>query len=461
MGNLLTSLVNASNALGVYSQALETTENNVVNAQTPGYAKQVQSFTALPFDLSVGLPGGVASGGVQSTRNAFAEQSVQTQQSQLGYDQQISTDLTKLQNYFTVPSGSGGGTDISSSLDSLWSSFSQLSVNPNDTASRQAVLTQAQQVAQAFQDTASGLASTGASIDQETSGAVKAINTLAGQIASINTQRAANATSQMDAGVDASLNSDLEQLSQYVNFKALQQPNGTVTVYLGGQTPLVMGDQAMPIQAASSSGQTSILDSQGRDITSQVQTGQLAGMLQARNTAIPSYSADLNTLAQSVADQVNTTLSNGVDQNGNAPTTDLFSYDATLGAAGTLTVNSLTPDQIAAASSGAPGGNGNALALAQLSNATPVNGYSFTTFYGNLAGQVGSDISNANTNAATDNQLLTQAQTLRSNISGVSLDDQATQLISYQRAYEATSKLIAVLDDLTNTAVNLIPLASS
>ncbi len=461
MGNLLTSLVNASNALGVYNQALQTTENNIVNAQTPDYAKQVQQFTALPFDPAVGLPGGVASGGVESTRNAFAEESVRTQQSQTGFDQQVSTDLTSLQNYFTVPSATGTGTDISSSLNSLWSAFSQLSVNPNDTASRQAVLNQAQQVAKAFNATASGLASTSGSIQNQAQSTVQSINALAADIAAINTHRAANATSQVDAGVDASLNSDLEQLSQYVNFKALQQPDGSVTVYLGGQTPLVMGDQSMPIEADSSSGQISILDSQGRDITSEVQTGQLAGMLQVNNTAIPSYTTDLNTLAQSVADQVNTTLANGVDENGNAPSTDLFTYDPTVGAAQTLTTNALTPDQIAAAASGAPGGNGNALALAQLGSSTPVNGYSFATFYGNLAGRVGSDISNANANATSDNQLLTQAQTLRSNISGVTLDGQAAQLLTFQRAYQATSELISVLDSLTNTVINIIPQGAS
>src|SRR2546423_881164 len=100
MGNLLVSLFNSANALGVYNQALATTENNVLNASTPGYAKQVQTLTALPFDIASGLPGGVGAGPIVSTRNAFAEQSVREQQSQLGYQQQISTDLQQLQNYF-------------------------------------------------------------------------------------------------------------------------------------------------------------------------------------------------------------------------------------------------------------------------------------------------------------------------------------------------------------------------
>src|ERR1039457_5125366 len=182
MGNLLTSLLNTANALGVYNRALETTENNVVNASTPGYARQVQVLTAMPFDLAVGMPGGVAAGPVLSTRNAFAEQSVRGQQSQLGYQQQVATDLDQLQSYFDLSSSS----NIPSSLDGLFSAFSQLSINPNDTISRQAVLNSAQQVALSFQHRASGLASAGNAVDDETRSAVDAINRLAGQIAQIN-----------------------------------------------------------------------------------------------------------------------------------------------------------------------------------------------------------------------------------------------------------------------------------
>ena len=453
MGNLLTSLLNTANALGVYNRALETTENNVVNASTPGYARQVQVLTAMPFDLAVGMPGGVAAGPVLSTRNAFAEQSVRGQQSQLGYQQQVATDLDQLQSYFDLSSSS----NIPSSLDGLFSAFSQLSINPNDTISRQAVLNSAQQVALSFQHTASGLASAGNAVDDETRSAVDAINRLAGQIAQINTQRQSNSANAVDAGVDATLHSDLEELSQYVDFKALQQPNGSVTVYLGGQTPLVMDDTTVTLQVDTSTPQTKILDSQGNDITKQIQLGKLAGMLDVKNTKLPSYLADLNTLAQSVADQVNQTLSNGVDRNGVTPTTDLFTSDPAVGSALTLNVNPLTPDQIAAALPDAPGGNGNALALAQLATANGIQGSSLTQFYGELAGHVGRDISNSQDSASTDQQILTQAQSLRSQLSSVSLDQEATNLLAFQRAYQATAKMLSILNDLTGTIINIIP----
>ena len=452
MGNLLTSLLNTANALGVYNQALATTENNVVNASTPGYARQVQTLVALPFDLAVGFPGGVGAGSVESTRSAYAEQSVRTQQSQLGSRQQAAADLEPLQSYFNLSS-----SNIPSTIDGLFSAFSQLSVNPNDTLSRQGVLNAAQQVAASFQQTATGVASTGAAVDNETRGAVDAINRLSGKIAHINASRANNGANGADAGVDANLHSALEEHSQYADVKALQQPDGSITVYLGGQTPLVLGDTAVTLRADFSGPRTRIVDPEGKDVTSLIHEGKLAGMLDVKNIKLPSYLADLNTLAQSVADQVNTALSNGVDQNGATPTADLFATNPAFGAAATLSVNPLTPDQIAAALPGAPGGNGNALALAQLAAARGLQGSSLTQFYGGLAGRVGRDISNARDDSSTDQQLLTQAQSLRSQLSGVSLDHEATNLIALQRAYQATAKMLTILNDLTQTVINIIP----
>ena len=332
----------------------------------------------------------------------------------------------------------------------------QLSVNPNDAVSRQAVLDQAKQVALSFQHTASGLGTASRAVDDETRANVDAINRLAGQIAQINAQRSHNAGHGTDAGVDATLNADLEELSQHVDFKALQQPNGSVTVYIGGQTPLVMDDAALELRADFSSPQTKILDPQGRDITNQIQSGKLGGLLQVKNTALPAYVSDLNGLAQSVADQVNTALSNGVDPSGNSPSADLFTYDAAVGAALTLDVNPLTPNQIAAALPDAPGGNGNALALAQLANVKGANGYSFAQFYGSIAGHVGRDLSNAQDDMSTDQQLLNQTQTLRSHLSSVSLDQEATNLIAFQRAYQATSKLVTVLNSLMDSVINIL-----
>ena len=456
MGNLLTSLLNSGNALQAFNRALNITENNVENSQTPGYARQTATFEALPFDPAINLPGGVQAGPAQSSRSALAEQAVQQQQSALGFSQQRSTDLNSVQSLFDLSSQSG----VSATIDGLFSSFSALSINPNDTTARQTVISSAQQLAQAFQTSAGGLATQGAAVTSEMQGTISSINQLAGRIAQLNTQRQSENGQGGDAGTDASMYADLEQLSQYGSFTALQQPDGSISVYLDGQTPLVMGNQSFVLQGDFSAPQARVLDSQGNDITSTVSSGELGAEIETKNSSLPSYLASLNTLAQSLADQVNSVLSQGVDQNGAAPTNSLFTYQAGSNAAQTISVNPLmTPDQIAAALPSAPGGNGNALNLAALANSPVVNGSTFTQSYALVAGQVGQDVATANENETTGQQLVTQAQSIRSQVSGVSLDQEAANLLQYQRSYQAVSEMITVINQMTGTLLNIIPSA--
>ena len=453
MGNLSTSFINAAGSLDVYASALQVTENNVTNANTAGYAKQAAALVAMPFDLDTGAPGGVQLGATQNSRSQYAEQAVRTQQTDSAYDQQKVADLTTTQNFFSLSNTAGLAPDIST----LFQSFSALSVTPNDTVARQTVLNNAATVAQDFNNTATGITNQLNDLRQQTSSTIANINQLASTIAQINSEHRVDPNGSVDAGVDAQLNSSLEQLSQLVNFTSLQQTDGTVSVYIGGQTPLVMEGKAYAIQGDFSTPQTAILSSTGADITGQTTGGQLGAELEDNNNVLPSYVNSLNTLAQTLADQVNNGLNNGIDQNGAAPATDLFNYNPATGAAITLAVNPLTPDQIAAASPGAPGGNGNALALAALVNAPVVNSYTFAQAYGNLGGQVGSDLSQATNNGTTTQALLSQAESLRQQISGVSLDQEAENLMQYQQSYDAISKMLGTLNDLSLTEVNILP----
>ncbi len=452
MGNLFTSLLNTSNALGVYSKALGVVSNNVTNANTPGYVKQTAVFDALPFDLTVGLPGGVSLGAVQSSRNAFAEQNVRNEQSVFGTFQQKTSDLSQVSHLFDLTGRSGPA----SAINGLFQSFSQLSVNPNDPTARQNVIEKATQTAQAFQSTSAGLLQASGQVAGEVRTSVAEINRLAGAIAHINADHPQDYKGTVDAGIDAQLNSNLEELSKFVNYTALQQPDGSVTVYIGGQTPLVIGDKALPIQADFSSPQVAVLDNQGRDIGAQLTQGKLAGQLEVQNTTIPSYIADLNTLAKGVADQVNAGLANGIDANGATPATDLFAYNTNPGAAQTLSVSITSPDQIAAAVPGSLGGNANALSLSALGTARTFNGFTLSGYFGSLASKVGQDISDAQNGQDAHQQLVTQAQNLRSTVSSVSLDEEAEHLIQFQRGYQATAKLIGVLNELTTTTINLV-----
>jgi flagellar hook-associated protein 1 FlgK len=222
-----------------------------------------------------------------------------------------------------------------------------------------------------------------------------------------------------------------------------------------------MGNQAFNISADFSTSKTIIQDSQGNDITSQLTGGQLGAQIQENNVTLPGYMTSLNSLAQTFADSVNTTLSEGVDQSGNPPATNMFTYDTSADAAYTLAVTpGFTGSQIASALPSAPGGNGNALAVAALAGATNASGFTFTESFGNLGQQVGADISNA-TNSQTEQQnLVTQAQSQRAAVSGVSLDTEAALLLQFQQSYTAVAKVVSTLNSLADALMNMMPVAT-
>jgi flagellar hook-associated protein 1 FlgK len=451
MGSISSALSSAASALTVFGKTFDTIENNITNANTPGYAEQEQSLQAEAFDPATGLAGGVAAGPLISTREEYLEQGVRDQQQSLGYSTQLAGDLGQVQPLFDLTSTTG----VANSLNSFFNTFSQLTVNPNDEVSRQAVITAADTLAQNINQSASGIQQVSANATSETGTVVTQINQLASQIASINQQYQGNSQSTADESLDTDVHNALETLSGLANISVIRSSNGAYNVYLGGQTPLVLGDTVSAISTSNVSSRTAILDSNGNDVTSQITGGQLGALVQETNTTLPGYVNTLNTLAKSLADTVNSTLANGVDENGNAGAA-LFSYDQASNAASTIAVTGITTDQIAAASATAPGGNDNAVALTGLGTSPEVGGYSFTQFYGNLGAQVGSDVSSAQQDQTQDQDQLTQAQAQRSSVSGVDINTEAAQVLQFEQAYTAVGKLVSVLQDLTTTIIDAV-----
>jgi flagellar hook-associated protein 1 FlgK len=439
----ITDAINASaNSLRGLERSLAAIQGNVGNASTPGYARQ---------DLGAGL--GIGSGPRQalSSRDEFAEVAVRRQSSKLGHFDQLTSILALVESRF----GASGDSEIPKGISNLFATFSALSTNPNDNGARQVVLDRTAQLARNFNSAADSLANTLADTRRQISDSVDSINHLAGLVREFNGSQRDIAGIVSDPNVDAKLNATIEQLSEVAGVQLLRQNDGSLTVLLEGQTSLVVGDKQYLIQADTTSSSTvAIRDSNGTDITAEISSGRLSGGLEAANKLLPGYQDGLNQLAQGIADSVNGVLASGVDANGiqGAP---LFTYTPP-NAAATLASTGLTTGQLAAATSAAPGGNGNALALSGLETSLSVNGLTFAGFYGNIAAGVGRNVADAQDNQSVQKQLLAQARSQRSESSGVSLDEEAVKLVEYQRAYEATAKLVSILDQLSQTTIDMI-----
>ncbi|HWB87421.1 MAG TPA: flagellar hook-associated protein FlgK [Bryobacteraceae bacterium] len=478
MSSLLSTILTSAGALKAYDQVFQVSQNNVANAQTPGYAKQQQPLEALPFDPATGLSGGVWAGQVQSARDEFAEQAVRRQTVAYGQYQQQVNSLNSLQSVFDISGNSG----ISKSLNDFFQAFSGWSTTPNDSVARQTVLDRATDLAQSFQQTSAALDQVTEDTETQIQQTVDQVNGLVSQLQGLNVQ--IRQGDRNDAGLDAQMHSTLEQLSQLVNVSAIQQQDGSFTVLLNGQTALLVGSNQYKISFdlkqptdpppvnPGGPANAQIVAADGSDVTAQTTTGQLGALLDMRNRLLPTYigdayqPGDINQMAKQFADRVNQLLTSGNISDGPPPQpgVPLFTYDSTNNTtvAQTLAVNpAITADQLAAISPGPPYvSNGVALQLSQMANpqntADEIDNFSYTEFYGQMATRVGSELNTAQSGLQGQQQMVAQAQNLRQQVSGVSLDEEAATLIEFQRAYQANSRFITVLDQLTEDTLNIL-----
>ncbi|HEX4278861.1 MAG TPA: flagellar hook-associated protein FlgK [Bryobacteraceae bacterium] len=477
MSNLLAALGSSASALDVLQQALGVVQNNVSNASTPGYASQQLNIGSAPFDIVSGAAGGLLANGLQSSRDTYADTSVQLQLQTLGLYTAQSQSTGTIQSFFD-PSGTSG---VAGALNDLLTAFSGWSASPSDATARQQVISSATALADSVQGLSQSLNGAAVQLNQQVSSTVDQINALGAQIQHYNVERLKQ--NQPDPGADANLENNLENLSQLVNLTTLTQPDGTITVLVGGGSPLVIGDQFNSLSASDFVGAqpppanpeapptAHVLDASGKDITENVTGGQLGGLLDSRNRVLSSIIGDgqqagsLNVFAKTLADTVNGILESGTvsTQAGAAAGAALFAYDDSDGtlAAGSLAVNSaISPDQLAAADSSG-NSNGNANALAALGNSNAVNGViggeNLVGYFAGIASAAGQENQTAQSNQSLQQQVVSQVTATRDQISGVSLDGQAADVLQLQRGYQAVSQVLSIVNNLVDSILALVP----
>ncbi len=318
------------------------------------------------------------------------------------------------------------------------------------------MLTAAQNLATAFNVAANNLTSQRTSLDQSVQQAVGQINQLSGQIAQLNGEIA----NLQNAGESACTFVDqrtqlIDQLSSLVDVSVIPTDN-TLTITTANGTSLVAGQQSFQLTTHPDASGVEHLFAEGSDITSTIVSGQLGGLLAARDQQIPAIQAQLDKLASSLANAVNGVQVAGYDLNG-AAGTNLFKTPPPngVGAAASLAVSLTDPSLIAASSDGTAGSNGNAQALYDLRNQAIVQGQSPTDYYSGIVFNVGNAVSNANAEQSASNLVLQQLNDQRASISGVSLDQEAANMMQYQQAYAASAQVISAINTMMQDVINM------
>ena len=456
MGTLDSALSIVVGALDADQGALSVTTNNLANANTPGYDRQIVEFSESdPIqqgNLSFGS--GVTLEQAQTVRSNVLQLQLNQETQTSGQLDSFVSGMTQVESLFNETAGTG----LQAPLSAFFSSLQQLSTNPSDSSLRVGVISAAQNLATAFNQSSSALTTQQSDLNQSVEQSVSEVNTLTGQVAQLNNQISGITQSGEDpSALIEQRDVALQNLSNLIGISVIAGDSNNITVTTGNGAPLIVGDQSFALQTQTNT-TTGMQDvfSQGQDITTQISAGQLGGQIEVRDQQIPSILNQLDTLASSIENSVNTQSEAGYDVNGN-PGTALFTAPPAggTGAAASMGVVISDPSLVAASSDGTSGSNGNANALAALANQNIVDGQTPSNYYSGTVFQIGNAVSNATAEQTAAQQVTQQLQNQIGALSGVSLDEEAANLTKFQQAYDASARVVTIISELTQEAINL------
>jgi flagellar hook-associated protein 1 FlgK len=342
-------------------------------------------------------------------------------------------------------------------MSRFWAAWQDVAADPTSTAARATLVAQAGTLASRFGRDAKQLDSIVGGIDAGLRGQIGSVNDIAVRIAALNEQ-IQRVTVAGDQPNDLTDQRDLllDELNRYVPVTVEPQADGTVTVMIGG-TDLVNHDRARRLVAADDgSGHVRPEWSTGGVVI--LGQGAMAGLVSVRDGELAAYRATLDSLAEAIADAVNAIHQTGGDQT-DAAGLEFFTYTPG-NAAGSLAVNAAIaadPRRVAAAAGpGTPGDGSIAGAIADLQLArifgsgtqTPADAFA------GLIGRIGTDSRQADEMAVNQSLVVGHLVQRRESISGVSLDEEAADMIRFQHAYTAAARVMTAYDELLDILIN-------
>jgi flagellar hook-associated protein 1 len=430
----LMGLQTALRGLLAQQRALEVTSHNIANANTAGYSRQEAIMAASsPLRIPAGSTqqGGAADLGsgvdvlaYRRIRDTFLDLQYRTQSMRLSDQQARMRSLDQVELALAEPGENG----ISRLLDRFWSSWGDLANAPESQAVRQSLVEGARTLASAFGSLDAQLVTVQQQAADEYAQIAAAggeVGQLANEIARLNEAiRSAVGTGAQPNDLLDRRDALLDRLSGLAQVSTQDLGDGMVRVSFGdAAVPLVDGVTVTWPQA--------LTDPKGK-------LGALIDLASPTGT-IAAYRADLNAAARQLADSVNAIHDGGSG-------VPFFSYAAGSEAA-TLAV-AVAPAAVRASSTGAAGGNDLALAIGAL------RGGAADQAYGLLVNRIGTDVREAGRLEANARVLLDAIQDRRDSASGVSVDEEMTNLIRFQRGYQAAARAMSTFDEMLDVLIN-------
>lgn len=452
--------------------ALQTVGHNIANKSTEGYSRQrveIQSSEPLGTGkLRIGT--GAKTANVTRINNSYLERQIGGEQAKLGYYQGKGDAMTRVEQVYNEQVNKG----LSSYVSEFFNAVREFSNNPESLATRTQVKETAELLTKDFRRVSTQLTAIQKDVDQQIVNHVSEINEITREIAKLN-EKVQTVQSAGGPANDERDRRDLlvKQLGEKINIRWAEGDDGMLTISAGNSGLLVTGYDAKTLEARS----TPARDGKGEGnvdifyhntdqstpymVTQQLTGGRLGGLLEVRDKVINGLHDNIDEMATTMAEAVNDVHGQGFDAYGQKAGEFFAVPDDAIHAAESIKVSDAIlkdPGRIAAGNvPGAPGDNRIANKMGQLQYQSLMSDGRTTLddFYNSVVGQVGLESKQIQSAQSAQGDVVKQLSNIRESISGVSLDEETTKMVEFQKAFEASARLIKTADEMFDTVLNL------
>jgi len=447
--------------------ALQTVGHNIANKSTEGYSRQrVELMTNEPANegnLRIGM--GARAGVITRVNNPWLEKQIQRESTNMGYSDARADALGRVEQVYNEQTNKG----LNQYMTGFFNSFRELSNNPESLASRTMVREAGESMTKEFAKVVTQLKDVQDDLDGQLMTVTEEINQMTKEVAQLNEKIQVVEVQ----GIPANDERDrrdllLKKLGDKIDISWAEGKDGHVIVTAGRTGILVSGTSSTELKAARTDDRDrveifyqSTANGTPVNITNQIRGGRMGGALEVRDEIIEGFLGQVDNMAYTMATEVNKAHVEGFDRYGKQGVLFFEQPEDVKGAAQTLSVNRTIFNDVgriaAGAEAGAPGDNTVANVISNLQNRQLMDGGSstFDDFYNTQVGQIGTVTQRAVKSQESQRNVLQQLQNIRESISGVSLDEETTKMIEFQKAYDASARVIRTADEMFDTILNL------
>jgi flagellar hook-associated protein 1 FlgK len=453
MGSSFGGINTALTSLYAQRRGLDVTGQNIANANTEGYTRQrvvmqsqVGAIVPAMWSTADGVGTGVAVTDVQRLRDEYLETRGRAEHGASAYLTSQSASYASLEDTFAEPSDTG----IAAQMHDMWGGWSDVANNPQLTAGKASVIQQSALVADQLNGASEGLARQWSQSRNSMNVYVDEVNVTAGSIAQLNTSIIqANASGVPVNELEDRRDLLAMRLSELTGATASKRPNGGMDVFIGGST-LVTGSTTRELEYT---GATRLAEQSANPValswkdsrTPADAGGTVGAMTNTMTTIIPKLSAELDSVAQNLISKVNALHSQGYSADG---TTGLDFFGGN--SAGSIKVLVTEPDKLAVSASAGTRDSSVAEAIADIGDMADGPDRE----YQSMIGQLGVVSQGSARRADIQGVVAEQIDAAREGESGVNLDEEMTNLLTYQRGYEAASRVLTTIDSMLDQLIN-------